>query len=55
MSKNVERTDVKNNGEGADVVGELSGENACVMAKGMMGRVEIKKRCANAKNGGKRK
>ena len=36
---------MKNNREGADVVGELrGGENARVMAKGIMGRgVEVRK------------
>lgn len=35
-SKKVERSDVKNHREGADGVGDLSGENARVMAKGIM-------------------
>lgn len=36
-SKEVERGNVKNNREGAVVAGELRGENARVMIKGIMG------------------
>lgn len=40
----VERNEVKNNREGADVVGELSAKNTRVMAKRIMsGRVEVRK------------
>jgi hypothetical protein len=35
---------VKNNREGTDVAGEMrGGENARVMAKGIMGEVEVRK------------